>query len=557
MKSCKISCRSVLAIAVGMLLMAFAAIPAYAQIEIGLLSLDPGRGKIGDIIEMDGGGFDADEALRIYFSSEKADYRDRIDGEVTAYEILAVVRTNDEGEFDVRLDLTVPDKLTHGEDEEDVHGGKYYVYATYYYSRDISAIAVFNVDKGAIKLSLESASVGTEIEITGEDFRSNQEITIEYDEDGVDIISGDSETDDNGRFTGVIVIPESTTGEHIITAADESGDKPQSRFFVKPKITVEPTSQITGGTVRVSGTGFGDRTHIITLTFSGDNTFPIPVSARNNRVGSFIFSFTIPFYSGFAGGDAGILEVLDGALNRAEAELTILKPPAEISLTPATSLAAPGQVGTQLTVRGTSFKPSAAVTVTYSNSDGDSVMVATTTSDASGRFSSKFLVPPSAAGPHAVSVTDGIDVVTAVFVMESGIPPMPVPRLPEVAAAAEAVVYFDWEGVTDPSGVTYIFQIASDSAFGTIILERKGLAESEYVLAKGEKLQATGKETPYYWRVKAVDGAFNESEWTIPRSFYPGFSWTSIPAWAIFIWIGLGVVLLIVIGLWVRKRLAA
>ena len=555
MKSYKISCRSVSAIAIGMLLTAFTAIPAYAQVNFGWLSLDPDRGKIGDIIEMDGGGFDADEALRIYFSSEKADYRDRIDDEVTAYESLGVVRTDDKGKFDARSDLTVPDKLTDGEDEEDVHGGKYYVYATYYYSKDISAIAVFNVVKGEIKLSLESAPVGTKVEITGEDLRSNQKITIEYDEDVVDIVSGDSETDDNGRFTSAVIIPESIAGKHVITAADESGDKPQARFFVKPKITVEPTSQIRGGTVKVSGTGFGNRTHIITLTFNGDNTFPVPVSARNNRVGSFRFSFTIPFYPGFTGIDTGVLEALDGALNRAEVELTILNPPAEISLTPATSLAAPGQAGMQLTIHGTSFKPSAAVTITYGNGNGDSVMVATTTADANGRFSSKFSVPPSAAGTHAVSATDGINVATTVFVMESGTPPMPVPRLPEVATATEAVLYFDWEDVTDPSGITYVFQIASDSDFATIILERKDLTESEYILAKGEKLKATGKETPYYWRVKAVDGAFNESEWTTPRSFYLGFSWTSIPAWAIFIWIGLGVVLLAVIGFWVRKRL--
>ena len=553
MKSYKISCRSVSAIAIGMLLMAFTAIPAYAQVEIGQLSLDPNVGKIGDIIEMDGGGFDDDEALRIYFSSEKADYRDKIDDEVTAYESLGVVRTNDKGEFDARFDLTVPDKLTDGEDEEDVHGGKYYVYATYYYSKDISAIAVFNVVKGEIKLSLESAPVGTKVEITGEDLRSNQKITIEYDEDVVDIVSGDSETDNNGRFTSAVIIPESIAGKHVITAVDESGDKPQARFFVKPKITVEPTSQIRGGTVKVSGTGFGNRTHIITLTFSGDNTFPVPVSARNNRVGSFRFSFTIPVYPGLAGVDTGILEALDGALNRAEVALTILNPPAEISLTPATSLAAPGQAGIQLTVHGTSFKPSAAVTITYGN--GDSVTVATTAADATGRFSSEFSVPPSAAGIHSVSATDGMNVATTVFFMESGTPPMPVPRLPEVATATEAVLYFDWEDVTDPSGITYVFQIASDSDFATIVLERKDLTESEYALAKGEKLQATGKEAPYYWRVKAVDGACNESAWTTPRSFYLGFSWTSIPAWAIYIWIGLGVVLLAVIGFWVRKRL--
>jgi len=126
---------------------------------------------------------------------------------------------------------------------------------------------------------------------------------------------------------------------------------------------------------------------------------------------------------------------------------------------------------------------------------------------------------------------------------------MPVPLLPKVAGMAEAEAYFAWEDVDDLSGVTYTLQVASDADFTTIVLENKGLIYSEYTITKEEKLDPTERKTPYYWRVKAVDGASNESEWTLPWLFYVGFSWTP------YIWIGLGVLLLTILGFWVRRRM--
>jgi hypothetical protein len=95
--------------------------------------------------------------------------------------------------------------------------------------------------------------------------------------------------------------------------------------------------------------------------------------------------------------------------------------------------------------------------------------------------------------------------------MESEAPPMPMLLLPEVATTTEAEAYFDWEDVKDLSGVTYTLQIASDKDFTTIVLEKKGLTNSEYTITEEEKLEPAEKEA-YYWRVKAVDSAFNESK---------------------------------------------
>ncbi|MBM3153795.1 MAG: hypothetical protein FJ008_00500 [Chloroflexi bacterium] len=68
-------------------------------------------------------------------------------------------------------------------------------------------------------------------------------------------------------------------------------------------------------------------------------------------------------------------------------------------------------------------------------------------------------------------------------------------------------VTFGWNSVTDSSGVTYTLEISQNVNFDQFGggAQRAGLLETSY----------TAKIEPgtYYWRVKAVDGAGNESYW--------------------------------------------
>jgi len=59
------------------LLTALPIMPSYAADGVGL-TLNPDQGRIDDLIEVDGYGFDADTQLCIYFSSDKAGVGDRI-----------------------------------------------------------------------------------------------------------------------------------------------------------------------------------------------------------------------------------------------------------------------------------------------------------------------------------------------------------------------------------------------------------------------------------------------------------------------------------------------
>jgi hypothetical protein len=513
-------------IIVALLLSVFTAGSAVAQ----SIKLDPKEGEIGDWVYVEISGVSA--SVRLYFSSDEADIGDRIGDQVRAYREI----TNTSG-FRVR------DRLEDGTRQEDVHSGEYYVYAASPASKKIQAVTTFTVIKGEIWLTPEEGSVGDEVEISGEGLWPEQAITVEYDDDEVDIISGDMMTDDEGNFTCTVVIPDSVVGEYLIVVADESGDKPEAVFTVEPKITLIPAQQEGGKQVEVMGAGF-EAEQPITLTLDGNRVDTTPHYIETDLQGSFNCVFAAPLY------DSSTIKVIarDRDLNKAEAQLTVL---GGIRLGPATTPASPGHAGMELTIYGTGFA-SGPVNITYS--EGDEVIATETAiADSNGNLNFVFTVPPSAAGEHLIEATGGNTTGTATFIMESKVPPVPVPRLPEAASNAEEKARFDWEDVTDPSGVSYTLQVASGVDFETTLVEKKGLPLSEYSLSEGEKLAPAGQRA-YYWRVKAVDGASNESQWSPVGLFYVGYSGTAMAGVVWYILYGLAGLVLVGLVFWLYKR---
>ena len=87
------------------------------------------------------------------------------------------------------------------------------------------------------------------------------------------------------------------------------------------------------------------------------------------------------------------------------------------------------------------------------------------------------------------------------------------------------------------------------------MLEKAELTSSKYNITGVEELPPTTKEAPYYWRVKAIDGAFNESEWATARSFYV-VSTTTFPTWAKITLIVLGILAAAFLAFWMGRRTA-
>ena len=87
-----------------------------------------------------------------------------------------------------------------------------------------------------------------------------------------------------------------------------------------------------------------------------------------------------------------------------------------------------------------------------------------------------------------------------------------------------------------------LFAIIPDPNFTATALDKQGLTESEYLLSEEEELPEASQEAPLYWRVKAVNGAGNESEWSPPQTFYTKTSF-SIPGWVIYTLIAIFVII--------------
>jgi len=540
-------------------------VPAAPAQALGTLTLVPDEGKIGDEITAAGEGFNVstdttDRFAVIFFSSEEATLVDDIDSDVTIYEIVRDgIWLDYDGEF--LETFTVPDILNDGDDDEDVTSGTYYVYVCYYLGTTIAtrirAVTEFTVIGGEISLDPDNGPAGTEIEVTGADFSAEEDITIEYDGDEIDIEDGDDETDNDGEFLSVILIPESTAGDHTITVI-VSGSEVEAEFTVEPEIFLDPLSGSANTTVSVSGTGFGRRQEVV-IYFDDDKL----VTETTSTQGSFEAEFIVP-----DGLEADIydVEVEDEDENTDSAKFTVTSAPSPsptptpspapsppISATAASISSSGGPIGTYISIAGNGFEADGTVTIKYDDEE-----VTTVTADSNGVFVVAFEVPPSKYGDHTITLSDGTNTHQLTFAVESVPPAVPSPLFPEMGVEVKSPISFNWADVADDSPpVTYTLQVATSSDFSgaSIVLEKQGLTESEYALTEGEESKLGAQETPYYWRIRAIDGASNEGNWTGAGIFYVAEAF-ALPPWALYALIGLGGILLFVVGYLLGRRTA-
>ena len=83
------------------------------------------------------------------------------------------------------------------------------------------------------------------------------DITIYFDDEEMDIEDGEDKTDSDGDFKdALIIIPESTAGEHTIAVEDESEHRAEVEFTVESEMTIGSTSGEIDKKITVAGTGF-------------------------------------------------------------------------------------------------------------------------------------------------------------------------------------------------------------------------------------------------------------------------------------------------------------
>jgi len=531
---------TVLSIFASVMALVSPASPALAASEE--ISLDPDEGEVGDYVDVDGSDFDESGSdpedyvyVRIYLTHEEADPGDDMDDDVENYErVKSSVLVDDDGGFE-EVSFKIPATLADGEDDVEIGGGTYYICVTYYGDDEIVAVAELTIIGGEIAVDPDEGTVYSEVEITGKYFSEGEELTVEFDGDEVNIDSGNEEVDSDGEFELIIIIPESTAGEHTITVSGDEGSEAEATFTVIPEAFVSPLETPPGDLVTISGTGFGGREDVDIAFCNVD----FEAAAETDSDGSFSVELEVPDVS------RGIyfVDVEDESGNKSNTINFTVEENIALIASPSTSASAPGYIGMDITISGTAFKPSSQITISYASTPQ---VVATTTSDSYGNFTATFPIPQSTAGEHTISASDGTNSLDVPFYMESEAPDSPLLSLPLAGSKAESPTYFDWNSVSDDSPpVTYTLQVSTSEDFTSVsmVLEKAKRTSSEYTVNELEELEPRSEDEPYYWRVKAVDGASNESAWSGVKTFYVGsaagtvnlFGFT-LSVWAIIWW---------------------
>jgi hypothetical protein len=383
-----------------------------------------------------------------------------------------------------------------------------------------------------ILIDPSTGPTGTQVNISGNGFRSSEAISIFIDNTNLNV-SGLT-TNSAGAFSTSITMPVVSFGSHQLKAVD-SVNNAVVNFAVTANAVISPTSGYAGTKITLNGTGF-IANQVATISF--DNS-PVGTATINSQ-GSFSMSFDAP--SRQAG--AYKVRATDGT-NIVENNFNVTT---SVKFVTKNSATAPGYVGEPVTVSGVGFKAGATITITY---DGKEVKTGTVGSDTN--FSITFNAPASKAGEHTVTISDGTVMLPLKYYMDTTAPASPTMVKPETGERQKATGKFTWNSVSDPSGITYELQIASDVSFSasSMILEKKGLTATEYTLTKAEKLKNTKKDAPDFWRVRAVDSAENAGNWSNIWSFTVG---GVLPAWALWVLIGLGAVIILLFAFWLGRR---
>ena len=486
-----------------------AVVPGQPALAAPTVQLAPASGAVGTRVAVTGTNFDSyiGDSLSVFFG-----FVEILDSPVAILD----------GRFETYF--AVPDNTRPGTYLVSVKGPR----------GSVLAEASFMVEPPEVWPDVASGVVGTAITIFARGFYVDRIVVFHYSYGGVSTKAGTAFAGPTGECSLEFVIPPSHAGAHQITAGNETGNQATTVFQVVPQVTVMPAQGSVDDVIAVSGEGFAAGEEVSVYL----KTMPVAY-ADADASGSFDGVFRVPSLSN----GSYTMRVEDKSRNRVLREFLIV---AGVGLS-----SNAGNVGDVVVASGSGFEAEGTVTVRY-----DGLEVATVQVDETGGVTATFEVPSSTGGQHAVMVSDGADTVEVVFTVESTPPPRPVRQAPEPGAEVRSPVGFVWSAVDDPSRpVTYTLQVANDEGFTDVLLEKSGLAATEYTPAGKERLRTSKEEATYYWRIRAVDAASNESQWSDVGSFQvtPSFS---MPDWAIYVLIGFAVVIVSVLAyrLWRRSR---
>jgi hypothetical protein len=396
----------------------------------------------------------------------------------------------------------------------------------------VGSLEVTYTVESKMALGKTQGIAGTTITITGTGFAASTAITAKFNNTAVAV--NPATTDANGGFISSFVVPTTAAGTYNVEVIAGS-TRTASFTIVESSISIDKTSGQVGDAITVTGVNFAAGS-TVTMKIDGATVTTTPGTITVGSTGGFTASFNIPAISG------GVHTVVAGnGATSDSAEFTVT---ATASVNPEF-----GNVGTSITVNGNGFKASAPLTIKYNG-----VTVGSGSFSGTGSFPGfTFVIPASAGGARTIEISDGTSTVTKTFTMETTPPAAPSLTLPLAASKEKGNITFDWSDVTDASSpVTYTLQVATDSNFTTLVLNIAGLTASTYTMPEGQTLAKLDNNASYYWKVKATDAASNSSS-SGTSTFTVGMN---LPDWLMWVWIGIGALVIFIFAIWLGKRLA-
>ncbi len=215
-----------------------------------------------------------------------------------------------------------------------------------------SATAPATTTARTVTLTASSGRVGDTVSISGQAFPASSSVSATYDGTSV-TISPATSTDGTGSFSGAtFVVPASPAGANTVVVT-AGGQTANATFTVTPKLTLSAVSGNVGDSVTISGTGFA-ASSAIGVSFDGSGQTTSPLSPTTNASGSFSgVSFTVPA----SAKGSHTVAASDGSADSASATFTVNP---KLALSPASA-----HVGDTVTVTGTGFAASSAVSLTF------------------------------------------------------------------------------------------------------------------------------------------------------------------------------------------------
>jgi hypothetical protein len=458
------------------------------------LTLSSSEGSVGDQITLDGTGFDNNSSIVIYWDSQI----------LSQYNVYSDAR----GTFSANLVIPSSSSGSHTIRARDAS-----------FDTDTASFTL----RPSITLNPSSGIPGGTVQISGQGFRPSVSIHISYSGSTISTTPSNIYTDIYGSFTASFTVPSIVSGNYAVRA-DDGIYSATSTFGIISNIELSPASGHVGSELTVNGTGFtpGGR---VRISYDGQTM----ITVTSDSAGAFSVSFNVPVSTAGQHNVSASDITTQGVMATAVFTMESNPPPVPNLLTP--------EYGSLVSVRPrfTWSQVSDPSGVTYNIQIAWDAAFSQLVLSEQGLSTPEYQITQAEeleltkkANPYywRVQAVDRAGNASAwtspgsFYTQDSTPPQTPILFLPEYDSQTSVQPKFDWSDVTDPSGVTYSLQVARDANFSQLSLYKQGLNVSEYQVTQSEKLGLTKKDSPYYWRVRAVDGADNDSQWTSAASFY-------------------------------------